>query len=116
MFSSTHPSTNPTTSKSQTKIFQRRFPITTTPKCEKFSEKQKYEKLESAGGRNQQFMANTPEEASKNFPPLISAQEMKPKENSAKIMSDAPHVFGTVKNPVTIFAVLYKKFLEFCFN
>uniref|UniRef100_A0AC34Q3U9 Uncharacterized protein n=1 Tax=Panagrolaimus sp. JU765 TaxID=591449 RepID=A0AC34Q3U9_9BILA len=97
--SSTNPSTSsttdPSTLPSTTKTPNRRVPVTTTTqKCEQFTEKQKYEKLERVGGRNQQFMANSPEEASKNFPLLVGGHETKPKANSARIMSDAPHFMG----------------------
>uniref|UniRef100_A0A914Z3B4 Uncharacterized protein n=1 Tax=Panagrolaimus superbus TaxID=310955 RepID=A0A914Z3B4_9BILA len=90
----TTPSPLPPTSTpgSPSKPFHRRLPISTTPKCERLSEKQKYAKLESIGGRNQQFMANTPEEASKNFPHLIPKTEIdspKIKSNSRIMMSDA---------------------------
>uniref|UniRef100_A0AC34FFC3 Uncharacterized protein n=1 Tax=Panagrolaimus sp. ES5 TaxID=591445 RepID=A0AC34FFC3_9BILA len=93
--STTTPSPLPPTSTpgSPSKPFHRRLPLsTTTPKCERLSEKQKYAKLESIGGRNQQFMANTPEEASKNFPHLIPKTEIespKIKTNSRIMMSDA---------------------------
>lgn len=39
--------------------------------CEKISENKLYQKLEKVGGRNQQFMANSPEEAGRNFADLI---------------------------------------------
>uniref|UniRef100_A0A914QN62 Uncharacterized protein n=1 Tax=Panagrolaimus davidi TaxID=227884 RepID=A0A914QN62_9BILA len=95
--SATAPSVTPpipvSTPGSPSKPFHRRLPISTTPKCEKLTEKQKYAKLESIGGRNQQFMANTPEEASKNFPHLIpkteAAEPPKIKPNSRIMMSDA---------------------------
>ncbi|CAD5226257.1 unnamed protein product [Bursaphelenchus okinawaensis] len=44
-------------------------------KCQKYTEAQKYLMLERIGGRNQQFMANSADEASRNFPKLISFQE-----------------------------------------
>uniref|UniRef100_A0A915E625 Spaetzle domain-containing protein n=1 Tax=Ditylenchus dipsaci TaxID=166011 RepID=A0A915E625_9BILA len=48
---------------------------TTTKKCEKLTDEQKYSRLESVGGRNQQFMANSPEEAGRNFPRLVDNLE-----------------------------------------
>ncbi|MFH4976629.1 hypothetical protein AB6A40_003338 [Gnathostoma spinigerum] len=39
--------------------------------CEQFSDEQLYKKLERIGARNQQFMANTPEEAGKYFKDMI---------------------------------------------
>lgn len=46
--------------------------VTTTPRCVKLTERQKYAKLERVGGRNQQFMANSPEEAGRNFARLVA--------------------------------------------
>ena len=88
-----------TTPPKPSKPFHRRLPLpTTTPKCEKLTEKQKYAKLENIGGRNQQFMANTPEEASLNFPHLLPKHEATEptaaKPNSRIMMSDA--VMGQV--------------------
>ncbi|VDD96598.1 unnamed protein product [Enterobius vermicularis] len=45
--------------------------ISPTRVCEKISENKLYQKLEKVGGRNQQFMANSPEEAGRNFADLI---------------------------------------------
>ncbi|PIC28265.1 hypothetical protein B9Z55_020243 [Caenorhabditis nigoni] len=39
----------------------------TNVQCQKYSEAEKYQLLESAGGRNQMFMADSVEEASQNF-------------------------------------------------
>uniref|UniRef100_A0A1I8C214 Uncharacterized protein n=1 Tax=Meloidogyne hapla TaxID=6305 RepID=A0A1I8C214_MELHA len=39
--------------------------------CKRLSEAQKYDRLEAIGGRNQQFTANSPTEAAKNFPSLL---------------------------------------------
>lgn len=46
--------------------------LTTTPRCMKLTERQKYARLERVGGRNQQFMANSPEEAGRNFARLVA--------------------------------------------
>uniref|UniRef100_A0A914BVX3 Uncharacterized protein n=1 Tax=Acrobeloides nanus TaxID=290746 RepID=A0A914BVX3_9BILA len=68
----------------------RRLLPVTTPKCENLSEKQKYTKLESIGGRNQQFMANTPEEAGKNFVNLLPETELViPVEIDSSMLSDS---------------------------
>lgn len=42
-------------------------PATTSVQCQKYSEAEKYQLLESAGGRNQMFMADSIDEASQNF-------------------------------------------------
>uniref|UniRef100_A0A1I7SIY6 Uncharacterized protein n=1 Tax=Bursaphelenchus xylophilus TaxID=6326 RepID=A0A1I7SIY6_BURXY len=39
--------------------------------AKKFTEQEKYIMLERIGGRNQQFMANSADEASRNFPKLL---------------------------------------------
>uniref|UniRef100_A0A0N5AEE9 CTCK domain-containing protein n=1 Tax=Syphacia muris TaxID=451379 RepID=A0A0N5AEE9_9BILA len=43
--------------------------------CKKYTECELYQKLEEIGARNQQFMANSPEEAAKNFATLIDTYE-----------------------------------------
>lgn len=41
-------------------------------RCERLTEQQKYVRLQSVGGLNQQYMANSPLEAAKNFAPLLT--------------------------------------------
>lgn len=40
--------------------------------CERLTDQQKYMRLQSVGGFNQIYMANSPVEASRNFPRLLS--------------------------------------------
>lgn len=47
-------------------------------KCERLTEQQKYLKLQNIGGLNQQYMANTPVEASRNFPRLLPTYDDPP--------------------------------------
>ncbi|KAI1719682.1 hypothetical protein Ddc_08903 [Ditylenchus destructor] len=68
---------------------QSSMPPTSTPKCEKLTSDQKYAKLESVGGRNQQFMANSPEEAGRNFPRLIDTSDTFSQRNVA--FDEAPN-------------------------
>jgi hypothetical protein len=66
--------TKSTTSQSSQALLSTTTPttITTLPvNCEKLSTDQLYEKLERVGGRNQRFMANTPDEAGRNFVGLL---------------------------------------------
>ncbi|KAI6189607.1 hypothetical protein M3Y97_00026900 [Aphelenchoides bicaudatus] len=44
-------------------------------RCERLTEQQKYIRLQSVGGLNQQYMANSPVEAARNFPRLLPSFE-----------------------------------------
>lgn len=59
-------------------------------KCERLTEQQKYIRLQSVGGLNQQYMANSPLEASRNFPRLLPIYDDPP----TSMFSDGTTMFS----------------------